>query len=67
MAHCVTKVELSICCDHLIDKDVGSKSDPLCVLLQNVGGDQWTEVRNYLFCFIIAVDNLVLLYNYSIE
>ncbi|XP_060087039.1 RNA-binding protein 12 isoform X3 [Heteronotia binoei] len=44
MAHCVTKVELSICCDNLIDKDVGSKSDPLCVLLQNVGGDQWTEL-----------------------
>ena len=45
MAQCVTKVELSISCDNLIDKDVGSKSDPLCVLLQNVGGDQWTEVR----------------------
>ncbi|KAM6458199.1 copine-1 isoform 2-T6 [Liasis olivaceus] len=44
MAHCVTKVELSISCDNLIDKDVGSKSDPLCVLLQNVGGDQWTEL-----------------------
>ncbi|KAH0619022.1 hypothetical protein JD844_018625 [Phrynosoma platyrhinos] len=44
MAHCVTKVELSISCDNLIDKDVGSKSDPLCVLLQDVGGDQWTEL-----------------------
>ncbi|XP_015671048.1 copine-1 isoform X1 [Protobothrops mucrosquamatus] len=44
MAHCVTKVELSISCDNLIDKDVGSKSDPLGVLLQNVGGDQWTEL-----------------------
>ncbi|XP_078249417.1 RNA-binding protein 12 isoform X8 [Pogona vitticeps] len=44
MAQCVTKVELSISCDNLIDKDVGSKSDPLCVLLQNVGGDQWTEL-----------------------
>ncbi|ETE61506.1 RNA-binding protein 12 [Ophiophagus hannah] len=45
MAQCVTKVELSISCDSLIDKDVGSKSDPLCVLLQNVGGDQWTELN----------------------
>uniref|UniRef100_A0A803SMC9 Copine-3 n=1 Tax=Anolis carolinensis TaxID=28377 RepID=A0A803SMC9_ANOCA len=44
MAHCVTKVELSISCDNLIDKDVGSKSDPLCVLLQDVGGEQWTEL-----------------------
>uniref|UniRef100_A0A452IPF0 Uncharacterized protein n=1 Tax=Gopherus agassizii TaxID=38772 RepID=A0A452IPF0_9SAUR len=44
MAQCVTKVELSISCENLIDKDVGSKSDPLCVLLQNVGGDQWAEL-----------------------
>ncbi|XP_048877683.1 copine-3-like isoform X2 [Brienomyrus brachyistius] len=43
-AQCVTKVELSISCNNLIDKDVGSKSDPLCVLLQSVGGDKWTEL-----------------------
>uniref|UniRef100_A0A8C9TW63 Copine-3 n=1 Tax=Scleropages formosus TaxID=113540 RepID=A0A8C9TW63_SCLFO len=41
---CVSKVELSISCNKLIDKDVGSKSDPLCVLLQSVGDDKWTEV-----------------------
>ncbi|XP_012696621.1 copine-1 isoform X3 [Clupea harengus] len=41
---CVSKVELSISCNNLIDKDVGSKSDPLCVLLQSVGDDKWTEV-----------------------
>ncbi|KAI4875075.1 hypothetical protein NFI96_033371 [Prochilodus magdalenae] len=41
---CVTKVELSISCKSLLDKDVGSKSDPLCVLLQSVGDDKWTEV-----------------------
>lgn len=45
MAHCVTLVQLSVSCDHLIDKDIGSKSDPLCVLLQDVGGGNWTEVR----------------------
>lgn len=45
MAHCVTLVQLSISCDHLIDKDIGSKSDPLCVLLQDVGGGTWAEVR----------------------
>ncbi|XP_061293389.1 copine-1 isoform X5 [Bos javanicus] len=44
MAHCVTLVQLSVSCDHLIDKDVGSKSDPLCVLLQDVGGGNWTEL-----------------------
>uniref|UniRef100_A0A8C9FST0 Uncharacterized protein n=1 Tax=Pavo cristatus TaxID=9049 RepID=A0A8C9FST0_PAVCR len=42
---CVTKVELTIACTNLLDKDVGSKSDPLCVLLQNTSGQQWYEVR----------------------
>ncbi|KAM9859836.1 copine-1 isoform 2-T3 [Aulostomus maculatus] len=44
MADCVTKVELSVSCSDLLDKDVGSKSDPLCVLLQSSGGDKWTEL-----------------------
>uniref|UniRef100_A0A3Q4BF82 Copine-3 n=1 Tax=Mola mola TaxID=94237 RepID=A0A3Q4BF82_MOLML len=44
MADCVSKVELSISCSNLLDKDVGSKSDPLCVLLQSSGGDKWTEL-----------------------
>ncbi|XP_066558258.1 copine-1 isoform X2 [Amia ocellicauda] len=43
-AQCVTKVELSVSCNNLIDKDVGSKSDPLCVLLQSTGEDKWVEV-----------------------
>ncbi|MGH0157488.1 UNVERIFIED_CONTAM: hypothetical protein FKN15_043902 [Acipenser sinensis] len=43
-AQCVTKVELSVSCDNLLDKDVGSKSDPLCVLLMNTSGTQWFEV-----------------------
>lgn len=42
----VTKIELAISCKNLLDKDIGSKSDPLCVLLQNVGDDKWTEVCN---------------------
>lgn len=45
MADCVSKVELSVSCTDLLDKDVGSKSDPLCVLLQSSGGGNWTEVR----------------------
>ncbi|EHB05458.1 Copine-1 [Heterocephalus glaber] len=44
MAHCVTLVQLSISCEHLIDKDISSKSDPLCVLLQDVGGATWVEL-----------------------
>ncbi|XP_072371456.1 copine-1 isoform X1 [Scyliorhinus torazame] len=45
MAHCVTKVQLTVSCENLMDKDVGSMSDPLCVLLQNTGADdQWMEL-----------------------
>uniref|UniRef100_A0A674MMS8 Copine-3 n=1 Tax=Takifugu rubripes TaxID=31033 RepID=A0A674MMS8_TAKRU len=44
MADCVSKVELTVSCSNLLDKDVGSKSDPLCVLLQSSGGDKWTEL-----------------------
>uniref|UniRef100_A0A672ZTP7 Copine I n=1 Tax=Sphaeramia orbicularis TaxID=375764 RepID=A0A672ZTP7_9TELE len=44
MADCVSKVELSVSCSDLLDKDVGSKSDPLCVLLQKSGSDKWTEL-----------------------
>uniref|UniRef100_A0A3Q0RUY9 Copine-3 n=1 Tax=Amphilophus citrinellus TaxID=61819 RepID=A0A3Q0RUY9_AMPCI len=44
MADCVSKVELTVSCANLLDKDVGSKSDPLCVLLQSSGGDKWTEL-----------------------
>ncbi|EPY73870.1 Copine-3 (Copine III)-like protein [Camelus ferus] len=43
-AQCVTKVELNISCDNLLDADVGSKSDPLCVLFLNTSGQQWYEV-----------------------
>lgn len=44
MAQCVSRVQLSVNCRRLLDRDVGSKSDPLCVLLQDVGGC-WAEVR----------------------
>ncbi|XP_057701514.1 copine-1 isoform X2 [Corythoichthys intestinalis] len=44
MADCVSKVELTVSCTNLLDKDVGSKSDPLCVLLQRSGKDGWTEL-----------------------
>uniref|UniRef100_A0A803TLK2 Copine 3 n=1 Tax=Anolis carolinensis TaxID=28377 RepID=A0A803TLK2_ANOCA len=43
-AQCVTKVELTMSCSSLLDKDVSSKSDPLCVLLQHTSGQQWYEV-----------------------
>lgn len=44
-AQCVTKVELTVSCDNLMDKDIGSKSDPLCVILINSSDSKWYEVR----------------------
>uniref|UniRef100_A0AAX7TUT0 Copine-3 n=1 Tax=Astatotilapia calliptera TaxID=8154 RepID=A0AAX7TUT0_ASTCA len=44
LLNCVSKVELSVSCANLLDKDVGSKSDPLCVLLESTGGDKWAEL-----------------------
>ncbi|XP_047424545.1 copine-3-like isoform X2 [Mugil cephalus] len=41
---CVTKVALSISCANLLDMDTFSKSDPVCVLLMNTSGAQWSEV-----------------------
>uniref|UniRef100_A0AAR2K2M2 Copine-2 n=1 Tax=Pygocentrus nattereri TaxID=42514 RepID=A0AAR2K2M2_PYGNA len=42
-AHCITKVELSVSCSNLLDRDVASKSDPFCVLFQEVDGN-WVEL-----------------------
>uniref|UniRef100_I3J6Q8 Copine 3 n=1 Tax=Oreochromis niloticus TaxID=8128 RepID=I3J6Q8_ORENI len=44
VADCVTKVSLSISCDHLLDMDAFSKSDPLCVLFMNSSENHWFEV-----------------------
>lgn len=43
-AQCVTKVELTVSCDNLMDKDIGSKSDPLCVLLMSSSDSKFYEV-----------------------
>ncbi|TRY56023.1 hypothetical protein DNTS_013854, partial [Danionella cerebrum] len=43
-APCVSKVELTISCENLLDMDVGSKSDPLCVLFLLTAQNQWFEV-----------------------
>ncbi|XP_071671744.1 copine-1 isoform X3 [Patagioenas fasciata] len=44
MSGCVSRVELSVSCRSLLDRDLGSRSDPLCVLLQDAGGGQWAEL-----------------------
>ncbi|XP_029429260.1 copine-5 isoform X3 [Rhinatrema bivittatum] len=39
-----TKVELTVSCRHLLDKDTFSKSDPMCVLYtQGIETKQWRE------------------------
>ncbi|XP_033896446.1 copine-2-like isoform X2 [Acipenser ruthenus] len=40
---CVTKVELSVSGQNLLDRDVTSKSDPFCVLFLEVNG-KWKEI-----------------------
>ncbi|KAK1785412.1 hypothetical protein P4O66_018256, partial [Electrophorus voltai] len=51
--HCITKVELSVCCASLLDRDVASKSDPFCVLFQEVDGS-WAEVWQVAaFAFLV--------------
>ncbi|XP_037550224.1 copine-3 [Nematolebias whitei] len=41
--HLVTKVELTILCQNLLDKDILSKSDPMCVLYINTSNSHWYE------------------------
>uniref|UniRef100_U3FX88 Copine-2 n=1 Tax=Micrurus fulvius TaxID=8637 RepID=U3FX88_MICFL len=41
--NCVCKVELSVCGQNLLDRDVTSKSDPFCVLFVEIN-EKWTEI-----------------------
>uniref|UniRef100_A0A8C4X6T0 Copine-3 n=1 Tax=Erpetoichthys calabaricus TaxID=27687 RepID=A0A8C4X6T0_ERPCA len=41
--YCVTKVELSVSGENLLDRDVTSKSDPFCVLFLELNG-KWVEI-----------------------
>ncbi|XP_075045066.1 copine-2 isoform X2 [Mixophyes fleayi] len=41
--YCVCRVELSVSCQNLLDRDVASKSDPFCVLFLEVD-EKWTEI-----------------------
>uniref|UniRef100_A0A2K6KCK4 Copine 8 n=1 Tax=Rhinopithecus bieti TaxID=61621 RepID=A0A2K6KCK4_RHIBE len=44
-----TRVEVSVSCRNLLDRDTFSKSDPICVLyVQGVGNKEWREVT--VFC-----------------
>ena len=56
---CVTKVELTISCTNLLDTDVTSKSDPLCVLLlHDPKSQKWHEVSLFFYenvCFLVSL------------
>ncbi|XP_026535907.1 copine-2 isoform X1 [Notechis scutatus] len=41
--NCVCRVELSVCGQNLLDRDVTSKSDPFCVLFMEIN-EKWTEI-----------------------
>ena len=47
----VSKVEVHISCDKLMDKDITSKSDPCC-LLYVMSGNHWVEVSSLLHHYI---------------
>lgn len=61
--YCVCKVELSICGQNLLDRDVTSKSDPFCVLFMEVNG-KWVEVSPdvwiYSCCGLLVLVSLSL-------
>uniref|UniRef100_A0A8V0Y0G3 Copine 8 n=1 Tax=Gallus gallus TaxID=9031 RepID=A0A8V0Y0G3_CHICK len=43
-----TKVELSVSCRNLLDRDTFSKSDPICVLYtQAIGNKEWRERHSW--------------------
>jgi len=44
----VSKVELHVSCDKLLNKDVTSKSDPCCLLYMMTDG-KWLEVNAGIF------------------
>jgi len=46
----VSKVEVHISCDKLMNKDIASKSDPCC-LLYVMSGNHWVEVCCLLTCY----------------
>ena len=53
---CVTKVQLGISCTNLLDRDVTSKSDPLCVvLIEDPKSKLWNEVNDCELDFQLVV------------
>ena len=59
---CVTKVELTISCENLLDMDVFSKSDPLCALYIE-SGTGWYEVCSCSSALVLTLQNMDNLYD----
>jgi len=47
----VSKVEVHVSCDKLLDRDLTSKSDPCCLLYMMTNG-KWLEVNVWFLCDI---------------
>jgi len=47
----VSKVEVHVSCDKLLDRDITSKSDPCC-LLYVLSSGHWVEVSSLFSCYI---------------
>ena len=63
----VTKVQLSMSCKGLVDKDLLSKSDPL-VVVYIFSGNQWVEVCIfYLRCMFIFRVNIFAIHIFALE
>lgn len=68
MPDCMSKVSLSVSCQNLLDMDVFSKSDPLCVLLMNSSGPHWCEVSGKKgFISMYSTHIYPHLYNYTVK
>lgn len=58
---CVSKVEISVECKNLLNKDTLSKSDPCAVLYMSRGNGQMTEVC--ILCnFLTSVLEMIFIY-----
>ena len=63
MSQCVTRVQLSISCRNLTDKDVLSKSDPMAVVMM-FKDSNWSEVQIWgvKFCLHACMASPTLFY-----
>lgn len=55
----VSRVEILISCNHLMDRDISSKSDPCCVLEMQNKNAYYYEVKNWHWIFAKLLFNYI--------